>query len=346
MFVYEIEDQPRYTDCVLIDVRSEGEYEEGHIPGAINLPILNNMERSEVGMLYSKVSVEAAQMRGFMYGSAKMGDLIQTINEILNHSQGKQVVMYCARGGYRSKSLVSLLNSVDIEVYQLAGGYKAYRNYVLQVIQQRPLPRLIALQGMTGSGKTKILNILRQNGVPVLDLEGAANHRGSLLGAIGTNRIQSSQMFENSIVYQLDKYAESAEIVITEMESKKIGKLLVPKRIYDSYAAPQNQIVVHIPFEERVRHLVAEYAEALNFNEEFEIALEKLRYYISNDIAREVLEAYKSQDYDKATRLLLLHHYDALYQKGIREGAHNIFGATAEEVANQIIEQGIQVFVS
>lgn len=344
MFTYKIEDQPSYTDCILIDVRSEGEYEEGHVPGAINLPILNNMERSEVGTLYSKVSVEAAQMRGFMYGSAKMGDLIQTINRILKNAGEKKVVMYCSRGGYRSKSLVSLLNSVDINVYQLEGGYKAYRNYVLQVLQQRPLPKMIALQGMTGSGKTKILHILREHNIPVLDLEGAANHRGSLLGAIGTNRTQSSQMFENAIVYQLDKFAKSAEVVVTEMESKKIGKLLLPKRIYDSYSAPQNQLVVHIPFEERVRHLVTEYAEALNFHEEFETALEKLRYYISNDVANEILEAYKSKDYDKVTRLLLLHHYDPLYQKGIREGAHYIYGDTAQDVAKQIIDLGINAF--
>ncbi|MDO4800170.1 MAG: tRNA 2-selenouridine(34) synthase MnmH, partial [Bacillota bacterium] len=258
-----------------VDVRSEKEYASGHISNAINLPILNDLERHEVGWLYKNASVEEAKMRGAMYGGSKIEQFVRTIsaihrsigghptaeNKSLNpdsssHSAGR-VIVYCARGGYRSKSVVSLLNSIGIPVLQLEGGYKAYRQFVLNRLKG-PFPRFIGINGLTGSGKTYILHELQRRGEPTLDLEGAANHKGSTLGAIGTNKIQCVQQFENDLVSQLaeaegrSRSRDLPPYCFIEMESRRIGKLTIPAPLYAAYHDEAQQIYIERSREQRV----------------------------------------------------------------------------------------------
>ena len=168
------------TSIPILDARSEGEFEQSHIPGAQNLPILNNEERIEVGTLYKNEGSEAATLKGFELVGPRF-HLIQ--KEAIQQFPERKVLLYCWRGGMRSQILSWLLGMVGFEVYRLKGGYKTYRTFTFEEVRK---PRtLIVLGGKTGSGKTLLLKKLSKSGEQVIDLEGLARHKGSSFGAIG-----------------------------------------------------------------------------------------------------------------------------------------------------------------
>ena len=219
-------------DYQIIDVRSPKEFEEGSIPGAINLPILDDAERIVVGTAYKQDSIDKARGLGVDIVSKKLPDYYsKLLKETKEH---KHLVFLCARGGYRSSSVVSFLQSIGHKnMWKLHGGYKHYRHFVYENLNSEKLDDIefIVLYGNTGSGKTKILKALEEKGADMIDLEGYANHRGSTLGGVGLNQQFSQKKFESLV---LDKILNrKGNRIFIEGESRRIGRIVIPEKIFD-----------------------------------------------------------------------------------------------------------------
>lgn len=220
--------------CV-IDVRSEDEFKNGTISGAINIPILNNKEREEVGFTYVNKSVCDAKRLALRYAGYKLEDIFNKVSEVFENN--KEIVFFCARGGMRSLTVHNLFNSIGIKNYKLDMGYKGYRKFLRENFENYLKNiRFIVIHGKTGIGKTKILKELKTQGYPVIDLERAANHRASFLGGVNLGEQNSQKNFESIIFHDIleiiktNKCDDSEKIhVFIEGESKRIGKIIIPE---------------------------------------------------------------------------------------------------------------------
>ncbi len=308
-------------EAIFIDVRSESEYKNGHIVDAINLPILYDLERHEVGWIYKNASVDEAKRLGLKYGSEKLHIFYDTLFELKKKYPCKKIIFYCARGGYRSRSIALLLRSIDVPVYWILGGYKAYRTEVLKKLNQPPaeFPNFIVLNGLTGVGKTHVLEELTKLGQPVVDLEAAANHKGSHLGAIGTDGQQSVQMFENNLYHQLNKADQSYCFI--ESESRRIGKVFVPKPMYQKMQEGKF-ILLTTDMDFRVSELLKDYTADESFTLQLNLALQKLKPYLSNEHMTELTTLVTSGNFEAFTKRILDVHYDPIYRKSITAHAH------------------------
>jgi tRNA 2-selenouridine synthase len=183
-----------HSDRVVIDVRTPLEFQQGHIPGAVNIPLLSNEERVVIGTLYKQEGRQAAILKGFELVGSCWADFIRTGLEL---APEKKVVLYCWRGGMRSGSMAWAFTMYGFDVLLVKGGYKAFRNFALETFQI-PLPIQI-LSGKTGSAKTKILHELQNHGATIIDLEGLAKHQGSSFGSMGKNEQPTQEQFENNL---------------------------------------------------------------------------------------------------------------------------------------------------
>lgn len=238
----------------LIDVRAPVEFRKGHIPGAINIPLFDDLERAEIGTLYKAKGRENAIMRGLEIVSPKLTDFIK---EVKKSSSDNRVFVYCFRGGMRSNSFGWLLNTAGLESIIMEGGYKAYRNHVLNHFKNAY--NLILLGGATGSGKTEILHHLKGK-IQILDLEKIAHHKGSAFGSINELPQFPQQLFENNLYNDLANLSDQKPILV-EDESMSIGYNKIPYPFWlQMKAAPI--IKVMVPFDLRVQRLVLDYGMA------------------------------------------------------------------------------------
>lgn len=296
-------------ESILVDVRSPGEYLEYTIPNAINIPILDNEERKVVGTVYRQEGVEAAKSLGVKIVSNKLPDIYEKIMEL--KKKNKNIVLFCERGGLRSSTLFELFNSMDMGVKKLKGGYKGYRNMI-----NKELPLIntqktyIVLHGFTGTGKTDILKSLMEKGFDVLDLEGKANHRGSMLGKVGLEKDVSQKQFEAEI-YDTLRTAKTKKIFI-EAESRRIGKLFVPEFIL-SKMKEGIHILVESSMDARAEIILKEYIQNENSKEEIIEALDKLRKFMSNEIIDILVKEVKANEYKKVAIKLMELYYDPMY---------------------------------
>ncbi|MCB0214369.1 MAG: tRNA 2-selenouridine(34) synthase MnmH, partial [Anaerolineae bacterium] len=206
----------------VIDVRTSAEFAKGHIPGAMNIPLFSNEERAIIGTTYKQVGQREAMLLGLEIVGPKMRHLIEHIQTVATE---RTLLLHCWRGGMRSESVAWLAGLFGYRCYTLRRGYKGFRNYVLQMLE---LPsRLLILGGKTGSGKTEILQVLKQQGEQVIDLEGLAHHKGSSFGALGEADQPSQQQFENELAMQW-RQLNLQRPVWLEDESRHIGKLSIP----------------------------------------------------------------------------------------------------------------------
>ena len=208
---------------IILDVRTPDEYEKGHIPKALNLPLFSNEERAIVGTIYKQENPEKALLQGLDFVGIKMTRFIEKAKSL---APDKNIVIHCWRGGKRSSSMAWLLDLAGFNVKVLEGGYKAYKRYIQQQIENENF-EFIVLGGRTGSGKTHILNALNDYGEQVIDLENLANHKGSAFGWIGEEAQPTTEQFENNLFEQLNNMERERRIWL-ENESRNIGSVYLP----------------------------------------------------------------------------------------------------------------------
>jgi tRNA 2-selenouridine synthase len=293
---------------VLLDVRTPSEFAQGHIPGALNLPLFSDAERAEVGTLYKQVSPEQAFLKGLEFAGARMRQYVEQAMEL---APERRIAVHCWRGGQRSGSMAWLLETAGFDVVTLQGGYKAWRGYVLEQLASRPM-RIIVLGGKTGSGKTRILHALRQAGQQILDLEALAHHKGSAFGAIGELPQPSFEQFSNNL-YEAVAQLDTSSPVWVESESKAIGKVQIPEEWWHRIcAAPM--IEAEIPFEERIRHLIEVYADFPQ--EQLADSFQRIAKRIGGLNVKLALEALADNRYDIAAAIALA-YYDKTYRHSL-----------------------------
>ena len=288
----------------LVDARSEGEFAQSHIPGAINIPILDNAERIQVGTLYKQAGPEKATLKGFELVGPRF-HLIQ--REALRKFPAKKLILYCWRGGMRSQILSWLLTQVGFEIYRLEGGYKTYRSFTYASVR-KPYP-LLVLGGKTGAAKTVLLQKLKERGEQVVDLEGLANHKGSSFGAIGQPAQPTVEHFENLLAEQLrDIHLDQA--IWVENESRRIGQIILPDSFY-LQMTQSPRIEIDKTDEERIAHIASEYA-ALDQGE-LSAAVLRLQKRLGGDRTKQALEAIQTNQPEIWIPILLL-YYDKTYE--------------------------------
>lgn len=308
----EYKDINKNENNILIDLRSEGEYEEFTIPGAINLPILNNKERKEIGTAYKHQSQEKATSMAVVAASEKLPNFYDTIKQL--EDKYDKVILFCARGGMRSTVIDKFLVSLGLKVYKLKNGYKGYRAFINENL---PLVNedveYIVLQGNTGTGKTMMLHELKRRGHNILDLEGCANHRGSFLGSVGIGEGYSQKKFE-SLIYEELK-TRKGNLVLVEGESKRIGRTLIPDYIYDSMIESK-RLLIESDLDVRADNIIDEYIQNENWKEETKDGLDKLERYLGKKQVDKYCEMLEQDEIKQLVKDLMKEYYDPMYEKG------------------------------
>ena len=293
-----------YSDRIWIDVRSENEFAAGHIPHAVNIPILNNEHRHLVGKCYKEVGHDAAVKLGYDLVGPLFDEIVAKAKEI---SKGKNIAVYCWRGGMRSSIFSDLLVSNGMNVLRLEGGYKSFRHWCLDKFS-RP-NRMIILSGKTGCDKTVWLKKLRNAGEPVIDLEDLANHMGSSFGGLGKGEQPSQEHFENLLGVQLSILQTLEERFWIENESRLIGKIRLPDPLFNQFPFMPH-LELQLDLEKRIEHIIRDYGQ---FDKELLIertrALTKRMGGEQVNLAIQHLEENRMEEWIK----LLLHYYDNTY---------------------------------
>lgn len=296
---------------IFIDVRSPKEAREEPMVGSINIPVLLDDERDVVGTLYVRESTEAAKEQGIEFISKRLPEIFKQIQEIYNNRNGKELVIFCARGGMRSGSLQSLLNSLKINCYKLQGGYKFYRKFIMKKIKDfSEETNFIVLYGNTGVGKTEMLYKLEQRGYDILDLEGCANHRGSILGGVGLGDCNTQKRFD-ALVYDKLRYRKS-NLVFIEGESKRIGRILIPDPLFEKMYEGAKIRITASP-EVRADRLVKDYTSCENVNQQLLEALSVLTRHISEERVEHYKNLVSKGDYTTVALELMEKYYDPMY---------------------------------
>ncbi len=302
----------------IIDVRSPAEFEKGHIPGAVSIPLFSNSERAHVGTVYKKQSKEKAMEIGLKYVEPKLNFFIEKAKEL---APDKRIIVHCWRGGMRSKAFAKHLHDNGFkDVSTLIGGYKAFRNYALNSFCTKA--KLCTLGGYTGSGKTYILYQLREMGEQVIDLEGLANHKGSSFGGIGQGQQPTIEQFENNLFWAW-KNLEYSKTIWVEDESHRIGSVNIPMNFYQNMRS-NPVLFVDLPQSERVKHLVDEYATFPK--SELAISIDHISKRLGGENTKKALQSIESGDF-KYVAEIALKYYDKYYLRGLnkRENQKNIF---------------------
>jgi tRNA 2-selenouridine synthase len=296
----------------IIDVRSEDEFAEDHIPGAINCPVLDNEQRAEVGTLYQQVSSFEAKKIGAALVSANIARHLR--QRFHDRPREWKPLVYCWRGGSRSGAFAHVLRQVGWQVGQLAGGYKAYRRAVVADLERLPAQfNWKVVCGLTGSGKSRLLRALRQCGEQVLDLEALAAHRGSVLGNLPEQSQPSQKMFESMIWKVLGKCAASQPVYV-EAESKKIGDLRVPEALINAMWQSEC-VLLEAPLPVRVALLKREYAHFLGHPQTLTGKLECLTHLYGHGTIQKWKDFALTRRWDELIEDLLTRHYDPAYMR-------------------------------
>ena len=327
---------------IILDVRSPGEYRQAQIPGAISFPLFTDAERAQVGTCYKQQGREAAVELGFALTDGKLAGFIadakrladaaldQTCAEA-NRSQLRQVRVHCWRGGMRSGAIAWMLDLAGFEVTTLIGGYKAFRHWALS---QFGVPKPIAiLGGMTGSGKTEMLEALTQQGAQVLDLEAIASHRGSSFGALGLSPQPSTEQFENEIAAQWARF-DAQKTVWIEAESKRIGQCRVPEALFQQMdRAPVLEVTR--PRSERIALLVDVYGTA--DRQALIAATERIQKRLGGQQTKRAIDLIRVGQLAEALEIIL-DYYDKTYTYDLQRRGVSVYpidatGRSAAEMA-------------
>ena len=327
----------KYADekLLLIDARSPKEFAQGHIPGAVNLPLLDDEARRLVGITYKSNGREAAVLKGCDLVGEKFADFIRQAKK---QTTEKHLMVYCWRGGMRSSIMSWVLEMGGFKAFLLKGGYKSFRSHVFSILEQ---PKsVIVISGKTGSGKTEILGELKKKGEQTICLETLACHRGSAFGALGMPPQPRNEMFQNILAMEWRK-ADENKILFLENESLTVGPIVLPPKIY---AAIRNSPAMEIVMEkqQRIKRIVAEYGK-FSVDDLIENT-EKLLKRLGGAQTGQAIEALRQQDKEKWVDIIL-YYYDKAYQFGNNSRTNVVIeipageDESAADLAEKIIEQ-------
>jgi tRNA 2-selenouridine synthase len=315
---------------ILIDVRTPKEYAAETIPGSVNIPVLLDNERVEVGTAYKQISKEKAKELGVEFISKRLPEVFQEINNL--NKKYKKLVFLCARGGMRSGSMTSLFSSLGYKCSKLTDGYKGYRKFISEdLIRVNSGIKYIVLHGRTGVGKTKVLQQLEAKGYSVLDLEKYADHKGSIFGAIGEKRKQSQKRFESLIYEHLRENQHN--YVLVESESKRIGDVYLPDTISDSMKDGLH-LFLDTSLDHRVKILMEDYADASE--ESILNCINFLKKYLGKEKTENYSELTKSKNYAQLAGELVVDYYDPLYEKSIKKWEYE------NTINYESVDEGVQ----
>jgi tRNA 2-selenouridine synthase len=307
----------------VLDVRSPGEYEHAHIPGAYTLPLFTDEERKLVGTAYKQESKQRAIKYGLNFFGKKMVQMIEETESILQRHYSssdaaeKIVLVHCWRGGMRSAGVAWLLELYGYTVYSLKGGYKAYRNHVLKQFRNDYHIRLLG--GYTGTGKTVLLRKLAERGEATIDLEAIANHKGSAFGNLEMLQQPSQEMFENILATRLSEIRNSdAAVIWVEDESQRIGLVNIPGTFLQTMRKT-GLIFLNISFEERLRNLVTEYGHCDKTS--LEAAINRIWKRLGGLQTKNALQYLAENNIPECFRVLLT-YYDKHYNKALKSGQY------------------------
>jgi tRNA 2-selenouridine synthase len=294
----------------IIDVRAPAEFAEDHLPGAISLPVLDDEERARVGTIYKQVSPFTARKVGAALVAKNASVHLQ--GPLADKPGGWRPLVYCWRGGQRSGSFATILTQIGWRVETLVGGYKAWRGLVVREVYDTPVRApVVVLDGNTGSAKTEVLNLLPRFGVQVIDLEGLAQHRGSLFGATGAQ--PSQKAFEGALALALAALDPSRPVVL-EAESSKIGNCRLPPEIWKAMvAAPR--VAIAAPRAARAEYLARAYADLTCDADRLAATVGLLRPMHAGEVMEEWLGLAALGQFTALANSLMERHYDPRYGK-------------------------------
>ena len=322
-----------HGEIPVVDVRSEKEFEKGHIPGAINVPLLNNTHRHLVGCCYK----EQGQAKAIELGYALVGPLFPEIQQkALAATSKRTIILHCWRGGLRSKITAGLLAEVGFEVWMVNGGYKKWRNTWLSELGRHRQLRVVS--GLTGSGKTGLLYALKAKGQQMIDLEGIAHHRGSAFGGLGLPEQPTQEQFENVLCKSL--WEISSGVLYVESESRMIGRLRIPDPFFEQIlTAPRIEVKRSYAFREgEILRIYGVFP-----GEQLKEKTLQLNKRMGSEQTQEAVAALESGDRIKWLEILL-HYYDKNYlhhhQKIAKQEINVVLTPSDddEEVVEQILK--------
>lgn len=294
----------------IIDVRSPAEFAEDHIPGAINLPVLNDDERARVGTIYKQVSSFNARKLGAALVARNAARHLE--EALMDREGGWRPLVYCWRGGQRSGSFATILRQVGWRTELIEGGYKSWRRLVVEQVSRPVAARVVVLDGNTGSAKTDILIEAAAQGAQVIDLEGLANHRGSLFGAMPGGQ-PSQKAFEGRLARALAAL-DPTRPVLVEAESSRIGAVLVPRGLWAAMsAAPRVRLAV--PLAARATYLARAYADVVADAARLAETIDRMRPLHAAPVIEHWLALAAAGEVEALAADLMRRHYDPRYEK-------------------------------
>ncbi len=295
----------------IIDVRSPLEYEEDSLPSALNIPVLNNKERELVGTIYKQESPFEARRKGAAIISHNIATHLR--EHFFDKTKNYSCLVYCWRGGERSRSLATILNRIGWRTVLLEGGYQAYRKKIVNDLKNKLTHKHLfkIISGFTGSGKTRLLSHLHNNGSQVLDLEGIASHKGSALGDVIALKQPSQKKFERKILESLEKLNPS-KITYLESESSRIGSLQIPACLWSLMKASP-VIEINASICHRADFLLEEYEYFIKSPESLLAKLTKIKHLVPQKVYDTWLDLIVNKDFKNFVLSILEKHYDPAY---------------------------------
>lgn len=316
-------EQVMQGDYLVVDVRTSEEFEENSLPGAINLPIFDKIERSIIGTMYKQQGKDIAVDKGFDLVSERLTEIVAAFEPY----RDRKIAISCARGGMRSRAMVNFLSTAGFDVSQVEGGYKAYRHIVLDEVNSYA-PDLIVLHGLTGVGKTRLIEKLH----PAIDLEGMARHRSSLFGAL--DRIPNNQKCFEAEFHQKIQENQQQPIFV-EGESRKIGGVFMSS----AFAAAMKKarmIYIHAPMELRIQRIIEDYPmDDPTVRQKADAVIKSLRQRLGSTLVDHLCLLLKKDDLSEFVHILLEEYYDKRYGNCMEKYKYEL------EISSENVDQAV-----